>query len=176
VKPTREDVKKVIRETISPAFVPFGFANPGISMWRYREEFVDVFHVDMPSYWSDFLPNDFLIDIGCQPRKILRPHPLPYVCIFYNRICCQDINGRFECSFVVQDTIDKEREMLSKATPFILENALTWWSKFSTIEKAIELLVSSSEADLDHITSPRKGSIVFAKNLTILQNLISDQK
>jgi hypothetical protein len=171
MKPSREEIKRIIRETISPAFVPLGFANPGISMWRWREVFVDVLHFYMPSNTTDFA-----IEVGCHPRKFVRPHPLPWVCIFRYRIGFTDKNNRYIYWFETQDTVEKEREMLLEITPLIRETALSWWSKFSTIEKAIEMLVSSSEAELDQITFPRKGSIAFAKNLAILQYLTSTQK
>jgi hypothetical protein len=85
MKPSRDEVKNVIRETISPAFVPFGFTNPGISMWRWREEFVDVLSCYMPSHTSDFH-----IEVGCQPRKTLRHHSLPWNCIFRRWIAYAD--------------------------------------------------------------------------------------
>lgn len=168
---SRDEVKKIIRETISLAFVPFGFANPGISMWRWREEFVDVLAFYMPSNTSDFA-----IEVGCQPRKILRPHPLPWHCIFRSRVGYTDKNNRLIRWFETQDTIDQERKLLLEITATVRDNALSWWSKFSTVENALELLMSSSDTDLDKITTPRKGSIVFAQNLAILQDLITAQK
>jgi hypothetical protein len=82
-------------------------------MWRYREEFVDVLGIYKASNTSDFH-----IEVGCQPRKILRPHPLPWHCIFRNyRVGYTDKDNHFISWFETQDTIEKEREMLLEATP-----------------------------------------------------------
>ena len=168
MKPTWAENKKVIRETICPVFVPAGFANPGISMWRWRESFVDLLHFHNMSNSSYFA-----IDLGCHPRKVSSPHPGPWDCMFWHRIHYPDktvfyLGGGFKTA----DTIEQEREILLGVTPYVLDTALTWWSQFSTIEKAIEFLLEDSEADLEKITPYIKGSVIFNRNLAILQSLI----
>jgi hypothetical protein len=164
---SRAEIKKIIRETICPAFITAGFPNPGISMWRWRETFVDVLHFYIPSNTTDFA-----IEFGCHPRKIVRPHPLPWHCMFRNRIHYPD-KKIFSGDFLkTAETIEQERKLLIKITPYVFNSALAWWAKFSTVENALDLLLNSSEADLDSIFTPRKGSVAFNQNLAILQSLI----
>ena len=166
MKPSRDEIKRLIRETISPTFVPLGFANPGIPMWRWREAFVDVLHFYMPSNTTDFT-----IELACHPRKLASPHPLPWDCIFRGRIYYPDKNLCSGTFFKTQSMIETEREMLIKITPFVHENALEWWSKFSTIEKAIELLANSSESEQEKYGFRPIGSLAYNRNLVLLQSL-----
>ena len=61
--------------------------------------------------------------------------------------------------------------MLIKITPFVHENSLEWWSMFSTIEKAIELLANNSEAEQEKYGIRPKCSLAYNRNLKLLQRL-----
>ncbi len=166
---TWAETKKVIRETISTVFVNAGFPNPGISMWRWRENFVDVLHF----YHGSNSPY-FAIDLGCHPRKISSPHLLPWQCVFRSRVHVPDknlaINGY---DFAFTESVDELRQKLVKCTPFILDYSLAWWSKFSTIDNAIDFLVNSSEATLEEVMVARKGSVAYQENLAAVKSLLN---
>lgn len=166
MKLSRDEIKMLIRETIAPTFVPFGFMNPGVSMWRWREEFVDVLHFYMPSNTTDFA-----IELGFHPRKLSSTHPMPWDSIFRGRIQYLDKSICSGTFYKTQNTIEKEREMILIIIPFVQENALAWWSAFSTIEKSLKLILNSGEFEQEKFGFSAKGSLAYVRNVTLLQSL-----
>jgi hypothetical protein len=165
---TWAETKKVIRELLAPVFVNAGFPNPGVAMWRWRVDFVDVLF-----FYHRSNSNFFSVELGCHPRNISSPHPEPWNCIFRSRVHVPDISPPiYGDNILFTESVDELRQTLVRSAPFILDYSLMWWSQFSTIENANDLLVNSSDANLNKIGVGIKGSVAYQENLAAVKSLL----
>jgi hypothetical protein len=168
MKPAWAEVKEAIREIVCPSFLPLGFTNPGISMWRCREQIVDVVHF----YYNGNMPG-FAIELGCHPRKAKPSMPKPWDCIFRTRISHSDRSICQHTIFLFAGTIEIQRQILLRLVPEISIKTSAWLSQLDTLSDAIQLITNSSPSELHNLMDAGKGSQAYEENLRLLQSLVS---
>lgn len=105
-----------------------GFEQPGVSMWRHREGFVDVVHFRVPwvRYWQ--------VEFGRTPRLPGISQPLPWDCderSFSFPILNQKVQ-KFAGNEAAQ------RLILVQLTPQLRDAAASWFGQFETPTSADE--------------------------------------
>lgn len=112
------EIKPLIRELVCPVFVEMGFEQAGVTMWRYREGFVDVvrFRVPWRFRWQ--------VEFGCTTRKPGVGQPLPWDCEFrYLPIDSLQEFARNEAA---------QRLILARLAPQLRDAATSWFGQFAT--------------------------------------------
>jgi hypothetical protein len=125
------EVKPLLAPAVSPALEELGFVHPGRTMWRIRQDFVDVVELR-----SDREGRALLVEFGCALRATARHQPTPDVCDFRT-------SPRFGLGFerlTFCASAEAQREQLRTLAPLIRDHAAQWFMRLDSFASALEAL------------------------------------
>lgn len=158
------EIKIIIREIAGPALASLGFGNPGATMWRHRELFVDVVHFGSPRH------RIFNVEFGCSARSSQVRHPKPWETTF--RTSLQDAIGREGAGWVYfAGTLAEQRRDITALTPLVIKGVSRWFAKFDDVASAREAVEGSQMFGPDAIGVGDRESARHSEALLALEQV-----
>jgi hypothetical protein len=154
------DVKREIRSVICPQLVQVGFSNPGVTMWRHRESFVDVV-----SWQKKF--DRFTANLGCHPRALGTGSPAEAECMFRSRV--GSVLGLGDTWWSFSETVEEQRLVLEKLAPLVVRACNEWFGNFDSVGQVIQDL--ETPGLLGSMAGSVKVSGEFKDSLVVLASL-----
>jgi len=126
---TWNEVRILLAQHVAPSVSELGFGQPGKTMRRYRNDFVDIIDFRCGK-WND----RFIISFGCGVRKYIKNNPKPWDCAFY----IQPSNAWPNRLLKFQETTGDQILAFKDLNLLLINEAEKWFDHFSSPKKALE--------------------------------------
>jgi hypothetical protein len=155
------EARKIAVRVLGPMFQNLGYKNPGKTMWRYRDKFIDVVQLYVNKYGTSFS-----IDLGCHPRKDpnLKNNPKTWDTEFRGRM-----SERYDFSTI---TVEEFENVLIKNLEEIERQEAEFFEIFDDLENCLKVLNGELINPESVFLLPNVGSNSYLQKIALIENLI----
>ena len=134
-----QTAKPIIRDLVRNVVTPTGFAGPGLTMHRYRSDFVDMIH------FSTSTGNDIVLSVGCDPRNLMKgvTPASKNACLLTPAeiFWCQGTN-----EYAISNNAEAIRDVVTSCVlPQLQELLDNWFPLFADLDRTIHLISQPNE-------------------------------
>ena len=151
---TWSEVRRLIVASTRDALASRGFNNPGVSTWRFRQDFIDVIEFRSPRQGI------LAVEFGCDLRDWCRQNPKPHHCGFRVHPAYA-FDWPSTVSFSFQNSIEEQLCQLNRLRHHLLLAVETWFVHFATVDSALASLQNNVFGTQNEVTMCSTGSVAF---------------